>query len=198
VLCVLFLCCFLGNMAHVVGDPLPLKEDAALLKADLGMTMSDEPCGCAWDWDRHGGHLYRDCCECSPCCGDPCNCSDCCYFTCCLLCCSVCMNAKLYAYSMDQECAIGNHCCLPVCLNSLSCNLFFGTALRSNLRSMHGIGNPGCNVGDCLVMCCWCTGCCAFCQNIRSVPKEGWDWVNGGINCCVEPILICRPTVVRY
>ena len=151
------------------------------------------PCGCACDWGYHGGKLCGDCCECSPCCGDPCTLGEGLYCCCLWTWCGVCANSKLYAYSMDQECAIINHC-----IPTFYCGCLIAPFLRANLRGMHNIGDPGCSIGDILVPWCLCTGPCGACQQLRSVPKEAWDFLGPTttIQFCIEPFTLLRPPVV--
>merc|ERR1712137_1372518 len=121
------------------------------------------------DWGDKGGNAGKcwECWKCEPCCGEPCNPMD---GVICFLCfafCGLCSNAKLYAYSMDQDCGLVNHF-----LYGCFCGLCMSTCLRGNLRTMHDVGEPGVSPFDCLMV--FFCGSCAGCQQLRSVPKEAW------------------------
>eukprot|EP00211_Chloroparvula_japonica_P009528 CAMPEP_0119118870 /NCGR_PEP_ID=MMETSP1310-20130426/602_1 /TAXON_ID=464262 /ORGANISM="Genus nov. species nov., Strain RCC2339" /LENGTH=153 /DNA_ID=CAMNT_0007108269 /DNA_START=69 /DNA_END=530 /DNA_ORIENTATION=- len=126
------------------------------------------------EWQGKAGHMYYDICECEPCCGEPCNPADgvkC--FLC--WCCPIvsCFSAvKLYSYSMDQNCALVNHCCI-MCIPYVG-GIIFNTPLRHNLRVKNG--TEGSVIGDCLASTCCCCACCSGCQNLRSVDVDAWSW----------------------
>mmetsp|Transcript_5078 Transcript_5078/g.5786 ORF Transcript_5078/g.5786 Transcript_5078/m.5786 type:complete len:177 (-) Transcript_5078:56-586(-) len=151
-----------------------------------------EKCYC--DWGEHGGDWCMclqffsgnmECCE--PCCGQPCNSSDgvyCClsWFPCCCL-----AAPKCYAASQNQECAVINHCVpflglllsiIPIIGGILSFAVYCAirTAIRFNLRKQHGIGQDECDLCDCCGIWFYVPAPCFSCQELRSVPKESWDW----------------------
>ena len=148
------------------------------------------------DWGGKPGACW-ECWKCEPCCGDPCNFKDglvCCLCWLCPIvgCCSF---MKLYAYSMDQECACLNHCC--ILMIPYVGGIIASVSLRTNLRAKWdvGYGPHECIgwVGDCL--CQWICGPCVFCQSLRAVPKKAWRWwdpfCEGGLAnddcvCCVS------------
>ena len=96
----------------------------------------------------------------------------------------------MYAYSLEQECAVINHCCPLYCLPCI-----FAAIVRSNLRQMANVGDPGLVPGDALVPWCFCVSCCGSLQEIRSVPIEAWDICapDAHIQCFIEPMIIVRP-----
>jgi hypothetical protein len=115
-----------------------------------------------------------ECCE--PCCGQPCSTDEglyCClsWFPGCF-----CSAPKFYAASQDQACAWINHC-LPIVLLiipivNIVISFALITGIRFNLRKKHAIGEAQCDIMDCLASilpCMWC-------QELRSMPKESWDW----------------------
>ncbi|KAL7704509.1 transmembrane protein [Lotmaria passim] len=116
------------------------------------------------DWGGEAGKFY-ECWKINPCCGSP----DtkkmmCCFF--CWCCCSCCSLSKLFASSVDQECALVPHClmaCFLPCITSI--------CVRTNLRNRLGV--KGNMMGDCI--CVWCCGCCSQCQELRSVPTVEWN-----------------------
>ena len=122
------------------------------------------------DWGAGRGDKIYECWKCEPCCGRPCNVKDGLY--CCLLsyCCGVCVSSKLYASSLNQDCAIVPHCLMAWC-----CGWFTACFTRYNLRKKNGVSGNLC--GDCV--CIWCCGACAGCQHFRAVPKSDWDFVTG-------------------
>eukprot|EP01115_Flamella_aegyptia_P010703 TRINITY_DN47_c0_g1_i1.p1 TRINITY_DN47_c0_g1~~TRINITY_DN47_c0_g1_i1.p1 ORF type:complete len:168 (-),score=22.12 TRINITY_DN47_c0_g1_i1:198-701(-) len=143
-----------------------------------------EACYCEWPEDKGNDWCYclscMECCE--PCCGSPCDVVDglfCAVSGIFFLCC---MGPKCLSYTQNQDCHLVNHC-LPFFLVILSIipGLFvipyfvFWTTFRVNLRKMHGIGEEGCGLCDCLTGCI-IPGPCLACQELRSIPKEGWDW----------------------
>lgn len=146
----------------------------------------DSLLGCYCDWGPGRGGACWDCCTCSPCCGTPCNCLDGCYCFWCVCCCFYCVQAKLLASSLDQPCAFVNHC-LPFCVGILADMVVEGSGsvvmcvlgclIRSNLRRRRGVGKDELTPGDFLMACCPCTSSCSFCQHLRSVEIEDWDWL---------------------
>jgi len=171
---------------------------------------------CDWGnagWSGKAGACW-DCFKLEPCCGEPCNAAAGCYCCLCWTFCSPCTFTKLLAYSMDQECFVVNHCgpvCIAYCiavvwaitistlsailqvpLNSLSSVGYVGycglaAILRHNLRVKFKVGSGNSWVGDWFMGCCPCTAACNGCQECRSVPVEGWDWLADckarGCNC---------------
>eukprot|EP00163_Fabomonas_tropica_P006688 TRINITY_DN1626_c0_g2_i1.p1 TRINITY_DN1626_c0_g2~~TRINITY_DN1626_c0_g2_i1.p1 ORF type:complete len:101 (-),score=19.49 TRINITY_DN1626_c0_g2_i1:129-431(-) len=89
-------------------------------------------------------------------------------------CCGLCSASKLMSYAADQQCAYVNHCLMQWC-----CGVCSGAITRHNLRAKYNIGLPADDkkglAGDCLMVCC--CGCCAYCQMLRAVPPESWDFV---------------------
>ena len=141
-----------------------------------------EGCHCDWgdkggDWCMCLGFFSGDMACCEPCCGQPCNTDDGLY--CCLSwfpgCC--CAYPQFYAASQDQPCAWLNHFAplilliIPIVGYVVSAALW--TGIRFNLRKKHGIGEPSCDPMDCLTIFC---SPCFGCQELRSMPKESWDW----------------------
>jgi len=140
-----------------------------------------------------GGHAVHDCCQCTPCCGDPCSFSDCCY---CLLCwtlCNSCTSAKLLASSTGREdCLVVNHlfapallyCSLVSCLSPLlyfgvslawcGVSTFFGGIVRHNIRVARDVGSDLFSFGDFLFpsLC----PCLTFPQILRASKRSDWDW----------------------
>lgn len=92
----------------------------------------------------------------------------CIYMTICCWAFGPCFRGKLFASSMDQNCAVVNHCCLacefPGCVRILT---------RHNLRKKYQIGNSGW-CGD-IFMSCFCPYCTEM-QMARAVARGGWDW----------------------
>eukprot|EP01094_Clydonella_sp_ATCC50884_P018635 TRINITY_DN3481_c0_g1_i1.p1 TRINITY_DN3481_c0_g1~~TRINITY_DN3481_c0_g1_i1.p1 ORF type:complete len:243 (+),score=58.92 TRINITY_DN3481_c0_g1_i1:54-731(+) len=142
--------------------------------------------GCYMDWgEGNGGHCL-DCCNCSPCCGDPCSVSDGCYCFWCFLCCSCCVYGKMLASTTETpQCALVNHCgpfCLAVVINGIVegsgsvLNCILHSVIRRNSRMRAGVGPAAFTLGDFCMVCCPCTAPCAMCQQLRSMPVSDWDW----------------------
>ncbi|KPA75859.1 putative transmembrane protein [Leptomonas pyrrhocoris] len=137
-------------------DKEPTKESSGGVSGLLGIDQID--------WGGEAGKFY-ECWKINPCCGSP----DakkmlCCLF--CWCCCSCCSMSKLFASSVDQECALVPHClmaCFLPCITAI--------CVRTNLRNRLGV--QGNMVGDCI--CVWCCGCCSQCQELRSVTTEEWN-----------------------
>ena len=123
------------------------------------------------DWGNKGGRLW-ECWKLSPCCGEPCNIGDGIYCCATWWLCGLCNASQLCASSVDQDCALVNHC-LPV----WCCGWFALLAMRHNLRVKAGVGSDTIMewVGDGLTT--YCCGSCAMCQQLRSVEKKDWDFV---------------------
>eukprot|EP00211_Chloroparvula_japonica_P009288 CAMPEP_0119128056 /NCGR_PEP_ID=MMETSP1310-20130426/6362_1 /TAXON_ID=464262 /ORGANISM="Genus nov. species nov., Strain RCC2339" /LENGTH=155 /DNA_ID=CAMNT_0007118363 /DNA_START=108 /DNA_END=575 /DNA_ORIENTATION=+ len=149
----------------------------------------------ALEWPEPGKACW-DILECEPCCGEPCNPADGAYCCVCWYCCGWGSFAKLYATSLDQDdCALVNHCLILCC--NVCC--IFNIITRHNLRQKLGVKPDPDDVmgwvGDAVMsICC---GCCTGCQQIRSVPKEGWDWYKqvveeGKFEVMIDPIKIVR------
>lgn len=128
---------------------------------------------CNLDWGDHGGcccdFIYMrgwsfDTPEATRC--D--RCLTCLHMYCCFCVFGWCTSARVFASSMDQSCAIVNHCWLayafPCCVGVLS---------RHNLRKKLKIGGSGW-CGDILAV--WFCPCCSALQMYRSLPHAGWDW----------------------
>eukprot|EP01059_Diplonema_ambulator_P030829 TRINITY_DN543_c2_g2_i5.p1 TRINITY_DN543_c2_g2~~TRINITY_DN543_c2_g2_i5.p1 ORF type:complete len:164 (+),score=43.19 TRINITY_DN543_c2_g2_i5:117-608(+) len=120
-----------------------------------------------YDWGERGGK-----------CSDICDCQPCCSGYCCItwMCCGQCNFCKLYSWSMDQPCAVVNHC-LPV----VFCGLCAQASTRWSVRRKAGMMGGGPKeglVGDCLMVCC--CGSCSFCQVLRASHtiggQESWDF----------------------
>jgi len=124
------------------------------------------------DWKGKGGNagICWECWKLEPCCGEPCNFMDGLRCVLCFWCCGPCSAGKLFAYTVEQECAVVNHC-LYVCF----CGCFASICLRHNLRLIHGVGDPENWLGD--IILAWVCGACAFCQELRSVDPSTWDWL---------------------
>mmetsp|Transcript_9794 Transcript_9794/g.12073 ORF Transcript_9794/g.12073 Transcript_9794/m.12073 type:complete len:237 (-) Transcript_9794:74-784(-) len=160
------------------------------------------------DWGNAGATGNAGACtdisKLEPCCGEPCNFKDGLYCCLCSACCGLCVQSKMLAYSVDQECFCVNHCgpylvvylvalaievtfyvvsaVLGIPLGSVgalgSCFLLALLALtRRNLRSKFNVGSPDSWLGDFFMMCCVCTSPCSLCQEFRSMPISGWDWL---------------------
>ncbi|KAJ9468612.1 hypothetical protein DIPPA_19268 [Diplonema papillatum] len=118
-----------------------------------------------FDWGTNGGKCWEfwDC--------QPCLDGYCCVTW---LCCG-CMNTfKMYAWSLDQECALLNHC-LPFMCPCTPC------VMRHATRKKAGAVNNGPAEGvlaDCL--CTICCGPCTFGQELRAAHimggKDSWDF----------------------
>ena len=54
--------------------------------------------------------------------------------------------------------------------------LAWPTLLRRNIRTKYNVGSPKSWIGDFFMVCCCFTSACSFCQELRAVPVEGWDW----------------------
>eukprot|EP00013_Stygamoeba_regulata_P027517 CAMPEP_0177651992 /NCGR_PEP_ID=MMETSP0447-20121125/12862_1 /TAXON_ID=0 /ORGANISM="Stygamoeba regulata, Strain BSH-02190019" /LENGTH=153 /DNA_ID=CAMNT_0019155147 /DNA_START=138 /DNA_END=599 /DNA_ORIENTATION=- len=142
----------------------------------------DEPAGACWDI-----------LNCEPCCGEPCNPGAGLYCFACWFCCGLCSGSKLFAFSVDQDCACVNHV-LPLCF----CGICTQVVMRHNLRVRFGAGpapeDVGGWIGDALLsICC---GPCSGCQELRSVKIEDWNWLSEiqekGFTFMVDPFKCIR------
>jgi Cys-rich protein (TIGR01571 family) len=112
-----------------------------------------------------------------------------------MICCPLCVNARMLAYSLDQECAFINHCG-PVLLLVAVAIMIFGvvsvllflvspfllsigvvgflvlsmlrTLIRRNIRVKYTVGVPTSWIGDFLVTI-FCDSC-SLCQQLRAIP----------------------------
>eukprot|EP01104_Vermistella_antarctica_P004005 TRINITY_DN1441_c5_g1_i1.p1 TRINITY_DN1441_c5_g1~~TRINITY_DN1441_c5_g1_i1.p1 ORF type:complete len:175 (-),score=19.84 TRINITY_DN1441_c5_g1_i1:219-743(-) len=127
----------------------------------------------ALSWGGSAGSCW-EITKCEPCCGEPCNAMDGIKCLACFAFCGLCSVSQLFAYSVNQECAIVNHF-LPMCI--------FGACvsplMRHNLRTKSGAGLPPGDtsgiIGD-FIMTIFC-GSCSLCQMLRSVDRDAWDWL---------------------
>ena len=144
-----------------------------------------EKCYCTWPEGKGDDCMYclkcNECCE--PCCGQPCNGKDGVY-------CAVswiifCLaGPKFLAASQQQECHFVNHgvpyllllLALVPCIGGILAGIvgfWIATSIRANLRKVHGIGIQQWDICD----CCATLLPCMYCQELRSMPKESWDWI---------------------
>ncbi|KNC49235.1 uncharacterized protein AMSG_05225 [Thecamonas trahens ATCC 50062] len=115
---------------------------------------ADDVCACRWGDNACWGL------GCSPCCGDgeiePEVAVECLV---CWICCGPCSTCKLFASSVNQPCAVGNHIVPVAC-----CSWFFPFIIRHNVRVNGGHGHSdmakGC-VGD-IAMPLFCLPCTFF------------------------------------
>lgn len=136
---------------------------------DSGTTLFCGKDPCDMYWYEQGGCCLELCWTPKDanksCCDKFC---DLCYMLGCVCLFRPCARAKLFASSMNQDCAIVNHCFIaytfPVCTTILT---------RHNVRKKLGIGNSGW-LGD-ICMVCFCP-ICATLQMYRALPTEAWDW----------------------
>jgi len=150
----------------------------------------------ACDWEGKAGACW-ECWKCEPCCGEPCNPMDGLYCCVCWYFCGCFTGCKLYAYSMDQDCACVNHI-LPFFVDYFTGIAFTSIIMRHNLRVKYGRPPPAGDftgiVGDCL--CIYCCGPCAACQMCRSADKDSWDFVkelgSKGFKVSIAPCVLCR------
>jgi hypothetical protein len=150
------------------GKAAPIsKRDRLILEVKTGGLQ--QCCGLDQaDWGQtHGGQIYEFW-KCEPCCGERCNPKEAavCFFH--FYCCHLCTVSRMLAGVLNQKWAVWPHCvCLYCCA---SCT---HAALRYNLRKAAGV--PGNICGDfwCLYFC----GPCALAQELRSVPKNKWEWI---------------------
>jgi len=142
------------------------------------------------DWGDKGGKFF-ELWKLEPCCGKPCNVKDGAY--CCLTwwCLGLCNVSKLYAASLDQDCALINHL-----LPSWCCGYCVAIVLRRNIRKKYGIGQDDVMnwIGD--WACFYCCGYCSFGQILRAVEIKDWDWISdvkaGGVRVKVDPFKMLR------
>lgn len=142
---------------------------------------------CACDWKDHGGWFF-ECWKIEPCCGSPANLGDALYCVVCFTFCAPCSCSKLYASSVDQQCALVNHC-LP--WSCAPCMLCF---MRHNFRTRWSIGPQDVHgwVGD--IFFGWLVPWFMGCQILRGSEPNAYDWCGQfsetGVLCCVDP---CKP-----
>jgi len=154
------------------------------------------PIYCDWTpFNAQGGACWN-CCHnnCEPCCGQPCNfvsglyCCLCWYF------CSCCVRAKLWSSQVDQSCAVGNHC-IPMILVSwwdipyaiMTCLLRFNARKKAGAYSK----DDGVVPVICYCLMAWCCCLCITCQQLRTVPRKNWDFLEqltegDGFVCCLS------------
>merc|ERR1712137_643533 len=136
-------------------------------------------CDLNCDWGNAGATGNAGACheitKLEPCCGEPCNPKDGLYCCLCSTFCGLCVQAKMLAYSNDQECYFVNHCgpILIVYLISLAIYAVFYTVaivlgvpigslgaigafaffalyavIRRNIRMKYNVGSPDSWLGD--------------------------------------------------
>eukprot|EP00300_Choanocystis_sp_HF-7_P030616 c39489_g1_i1.p2 GENE.c39489_g1_i1~~c39489_g1_i1.p2 ORF type:complete len:153 (+),score=24.58 c39489_g1_i1:34-492(+) len=125
------------------------------------------------DWGADKGGKCWECWIVSPCCGNPFNAKEAGMCFALWFCCGLCSFAKLFSYSTNgDECGIVNHC-LPACF----CGICTRILMRHNLRTKAGVppAEPKGWAGD--VLCPLFCSPCSFCQELRSAPPSGWNFV---------------------
>merc|ERR1712157_78869 len=95
----------------------------------------------------------------------------------CCLCftfCGPCSFSGVLAKSLQEDCAVVNHCLIGSCL----CYCIGLPSARSNTRRAKGLGVKECPdmCGD--VLCCVCCGACTLCQILSEYKREDWDWIS--------------------
>jgi Cys-rich protein (TIGR01571 family) len=137
----------------------------------------------ACDWGGDAGACW-ECWRVRPCCHDTKSAIYCCL---CWWCCGLCSSAKLFSYSVKQNCAVVNHCLPAWC-----CGICVAVLVRHNIRTQLRVGDTKTTsgwIGDCLLSCC--CGPCVLCQELRAVPKDAWDWLpelqKNGLTVMVDP-----------
>lgn len=130
---------------------------------------------CARMCARAHASLLRVCffAQVEPCCGQPFDAKSAGKCALSFFCCGLCAFSKLYAHSTNgDECGIVNHC-LPACL----CPPCVHILARHSLRVKAGVppATPAGWAGD--VLCALFCAPCALCQELRSAPKDSWDFV---------------------
>ena len=115
------------------------------------------------NWGGKGGAIY-EIWKIDPCCGppDPIQALECLVTWYCL---GFCSFSKMYARALDQPCGVVNHIIFPYCC--FPCSVLF---LRYNIRKKNGV--KGNLLGD--AVCLYFLGPCAFCQELRAVPRDDW------------------------
>merc|ERR1712000_406419 len=93
----------------------------------LGHRMENFHC----DWGDKGGNAGAcwECWKCEPCCGEPCGVVPAIKCILCFWCCNPCSMGKLFSHTLEQDCAVVNHC-----LYACFCGICMHTCLRHNLR----------------------------------------------------------------
>jgi len=150
----------------------------------------------ALEWGGQAGACW-EIWKCEPCCGEPCNPLDgvrcfLCWF-CPII--GILSFAKLFSHGMSQDCALVNHV-LPPFIPYVG-GIVVGIAARHNIRVKLNVGLPAWDttglVGDFLMMC-FC-GLCTFCQHLRAVKREDWDWIaeltDKGFKVFIDPCICC-------
>merc|ERR1712000_30203 len=179
-----FLGFFGAIIAAITNGCLNSQEERQLIVEEGASGLSLYP---IWEPDNKLWDLQK----CEPCCGEPCNFMDGLKCALCwiLPCCSLCTLVKFFASTLDQECLLLNHCgpYIVAILIGIFCGWIPGTgslptwylrtAVRHNARVRNKTGDPIHYFGDCLVGNFPIIGCCALCQELRSMPKDSWDWV---------------------
>ena len=142
---------------------------------------------CACDWKDKGGWFFEFW-KLEPCCGKPANLGDAIHCVICFTCCGFCSCTKLYATSVDQQCALVNHGIPMLVARCALC------CMRHNYRVKNGIGpqDMGGWVGD--IVFGWFLPCFMGCQILRGSESKAYDWLGQcsetGLLCCVNP---CKP-----
>merc|ERR1712188_199411 len=74
----------------------------------LGHRMENFHC----DWGDKGGNAGAcwECWKCEPCCGEPCGVVPAIKCILCFWCCNPCSMGKLFSHTLEQDCAVVNHC----------------------------------------------------------------------------------------
>jgi len=148
------------------------------------------------EWGGQAGACW-ECWKCEPCCGEPCNAVDGVRCAVCWLCpiVGILSGAKLLSFTQSQDCALVNHI-LPIFIPYVG-GIAVAMSIRHNLRVKGNIGLPAWDttglIGDFLLVC-FC-GMCVFCQDLRDVKREDWDWIaelsNKGFKVFVDPCMFC-------
>eukprot|EP01115_Flamella_aegyptia_P009928 TRINITY_DN4296_c2_g1_i1.p1 TRINITY_DN4296_c2_g1~~TRINITY_DN4296_c2_g1_i1.p1 ORF type:complete len:152 (-),score=35.41 TRINITY_DN4296_c2_g1_i1:18-473(-) len=130
------------------------------------MSGEGESPGFYCDWGEGNGSTCYDT-NCEPCCGSPCEPAAGVKCVLCFALCGYCAMAEVYAHTLDQDCAVVNHCILlPFTL----------TCLRHNLRLMNNVGDGEGWIGDFLMA--YCCMLCTLGQHLRTIDEPnlylGW------------------------
>jgi len=179
---------FFGSIiAAITNGCLNSQEERQLVvkEGKSGLTLYTQ-------WKPKGENNLWDIHKCEPCCGEPCNPMDGLRCAACWICpcCTFCTLAKFFASTLDEECTMINHCApiVVALLVSLFCGWIPGasflpwwyiiTAIRHNARVRNETGDPVHYFGDCLLGNFPIINCCALGQELRTFPKESYDWLD--------------------